>query len=66
MVRREEVQWCVREVMEGNMSDEFKKNAIDCSHKAKKAMGEGGSSDAQHIRFLIQISVSQLMDNKNI
>jgi hypothetical protein len=45
MVRREEVQWWVREVMEGNMSDEFKRNAIDWSHKAKKAMGEGGSSN---------------------
>lgn len=45
VIRREEVQRCVHEVMEGKRSEEFRKRAIALSHKAKTAMSEGGSSD---------------------
>lgn len=52
VVRREEVERCVRELMEGERSDEFKKNAVEWSHKAKKAVSEGGSSDINISDFL--------------
>ncbi|TVU08895.1 hypothetical protein EJB05_42322, partial [Eragrostis curvula] len=52
VVRREEVERCVREVMEGKRSEEFKNKAIEWSHKAKKAMAEGGSSDINISDFL--------------
>ncbi|KAL7201240.1 hypothetical protein ACSBR1_033031 [Camellia fascicularis] len=45
IVRREEIEHCVREVMEGERGKEMKRNAIKWSELAKEAVGEGGSSD---------------------
>ncbi|KAK3129712.1 hypothetical protein QOZ80_6BG0483650 [Eleusine coracana subsp. coracana] len=66
VVRSEEVERCVREVMEGERSDEFKKRAVDWSHKAKKAMSEGGSSDINISNFLSKYRGPQLMDKQDI
>ncbi|KAG2649944.1 UDP-glycosyltransferase 79-like [Panicum virgatum] len=52
VMRREEVEMCVRQVMEGEMRKEFKKRALEWSNKAKKAMGKGGSSDINISDFL--------------
>ncbi|KAL6601749.1 hypothetical protein ACP70R_044969 [Stipagrostis hirtigluma subsp. patula] len=52
VMRREDVEMCVREVMEGEMCKEFKKNALEWRNKAKKAMSEGGSSDVNISDFL--------------
>uniref|UniRef100_A0A0E0M3G9 Glycosyltransferase n=1 Tax=Oryza punctata TaxID=4537 RepID=A0A0E0M3G9_ORYPU len=52
VVRKEEVERRVREVMEGERSKEFMRNAASWSSKARSAMGEGGSSDRNIAEFL--------------
>ncbi|OEL22033.1 UDP-glycosyltransferase 74E2 [Dichanthelium oligosanthes] len=52
VTRREEVDRCVRHVMEGEMCKEFKTRALEWSKKAKKAMSKGGSSDINILDFL--------------
>ncbi|XP_062199381.1 UDP-glucosyltransferase UGT13248-like [Phragmites australis] len=52
VVRSEEVERRVREVMEGEMRKEFRKKALDWSNRARKAMSEGGSSDINISDFL--------------
>ncbi|CAN6205035.1 unnamed protein product [Urochloa humidicola] len=52
VMRREEVEVCVRQVMEGEMGKEFKMRALEWSKKAKKAMSKGGSSDINISDFL--------------
>uniref|UniRef100_J3LW05 Uncharacterized protein n=1 Tax=Oryza brachyantha TaxID=4533 RepID=J3LW05_ORYBR len=44
MVRKEEVERCIREVLEGERKAEYRKNADKWMKKAKEAMKEGGSS----------------------
>nr|AZQ26920.1 UGT74H11 [Avena strigosa] len=55
VVRREEVERCVREVMEGERSEEYVRNAVEWKEKAINAMGEGGSSDTNITEFLRQL-----------
>ncbi|XP_059655990.1 UDP-glycosyltransferase 74B1-like [Cornus florida] len=45
IVRREELVWCLKEVMEGERSDEIRRNASKWRELAKEAVSEGGSSD---------------------
>ncbi|KAL6846763.1 hypothetical protein ACP4OV_024211 [Aristida adscensionis] len=52
VMRRADVEMCVREVMEGEMCKEFKKNALEWRNKAKKAVSECGSSDVNISDFL--------------
>ncbi|TVU08900.1 hypothetical protein EJB05_42327, partial [Eragrostis curvula] len=52
VVRKEEVERCVREVMEGERSMEYRQNATGWREKAKNAVSEGGSSDKSIIKFL--------------
>lgn len=52
VVRSEEVERRVRDVMEGEMCEELKTKALEWSGKAKKAMSEGGSSDTAISNFL--------------
>ncbi|KAG1328260.1 Crocetin glucosyltransferase 2 [Cocos nucifera] len=52
LVGREEVDRCVRVVMEGEMSEEFRRNARKLAELAKKAVGEGGSSDRNITEFV--------------
>ncbi|XP_048551066.1 UDP-glucosyltransferase UGT13248-like [Triticum urartu] len=47
-LKRMEVERCIREVMDGDRKDEYKRNAAKWMQKAKDAMQEGGSSD-KHI-----------------
>jgi hypothetical protein len=51
LVRREEVERCIREVMEGERKTEFRQNAAKWMKKAKEAMQEGGSSDKNIAEF---------------
>ncbi|KAF8399320.1 hypothetical protein HHK36_015185 [Tetracentron sinense] len=44
-VGREELQLCLRKVMEGERSQEIKRNASQWRELAKEAISEGGSSD---------------------
>ncbi|CAD6218507.1 unnamed protein product [Miscanthus lutarioriparius] len=55
LVRKDEVERCIRLVMEGETSKEYRENAMGWSEKAKKAMSEGGSSDNNIMEFLSKI-----------
>ncbi|CAL5087319.1 unnamed protein product [Urochloa decumbens] len=52
VVRKEEVERCVREVMDGERSVEYRQNAATWKEKAKRAVSEGGSSDSNIVEFL--------------
>uniref|UniRef100_A0A0E0M3G7 Deoxynivalenol-UDP-glucosyltransferase n=1 Tax=Oryza punctata TaxID=4537 RepID=A0A0E0M3G7_ORYPU len=58
VVRKEELERCIREVMEGERSKEFMKNANGWKEKARNAMCEGGSSDKNIIEFIAKIGVA--------
>ncbi|KAI7983142.1 UDP-glycosyltransferase 74E2 [Camellia lanceoleosa] len=58
IVRREEIEHCVREVMEGERGKEMKRNAIKWSELAKEAVGEGGSSDRSIHEFVAKLGRS--------
>ncbi|CAL5035533.1 unnamed protein product [Urochloa decumbens] len=51
LVRREEVERCIREVMDGERKQEYMRNAAKWMQKAKEAMQEGGSSDKNIAEF---------------
>ncbi|CAL5063353.1 unnamed protein product [Urochloa decumbens] len=55
VVRSEEVERRVREVMEGEMREEFRAKALEWSDKAKKSMSEGGTSDVNISDFLSSV-----------
>ncbi|KAF0915821.1 hypothetical protein E2562_039122 [Oryza meyeriana var. granulata] len=57
VVRKEQLERCVRKVMEGDMSEEYMKNAADWKEKARIAMSEGGSSDKNIVEFLNKIGL---------
>ncbi|EER94182.1 hypothetical protein BDA96_01G252900 [Sorghum bicolor] len=52
VIRKDEVERCVRQVMDGEKSKEYMENAMNWREKAKRAMSEGGSSDRNIIEFL--------------
>lgn len=52
VVRKEEVERCLREVMDGDRSMEYQQNAAEWKEKARKAMSEGGSSHNNILEFL--------------
>lgn len=55
-LKKEEVERCIREVMDGERKDEYKKNAMNWMQKAKEAMQEGGSSDKHVAEFATKYS----------
>ncbi|KAF8701128.1 hypothetical protein HU200_033789 [Digitaria exilis] len=57
VVRKEEVERCVREVMVGEKSAEYRRNVTDWKEKAKSAMSVGGSSDNNIIQFLRKLGL---------
>jgi hypothetical protein len=50
VVRKEEVERCIREVLDGVRKEEYKKNAYSWMTKAKKAMQEGGELGQKYCR----------------
>ena len=48
LVSREEVEECISKVMDGEMKEEYRKNAEKLMKMAKEAMQEGGSSDKNY------------------
>ena len=56
LVTRDEVERCIKEVMDGDRKDEFRRNAAKWMQKAKKAMQEGGSSDKNIAEFAAKYS----------
>ncbi|XP_006664936.2 UDP-glucosyltransferase UGT13248-like [Oryza brachyantha] len=57
VVRKEELARRVREVMEGERSEEYVRNAADWKEKARTAMSEDGSSDKNIVEFLTKIGM---------
>ena len=52
IVRREELEECAKEIIEGEKGKGMRLNAIKLSELAKKAMAEGGSSDKNIDEFI--------------
>jgi UDP:flavonoid glycosyltransferase YjiC (YdhE family) len=56
LVTREEVERCIREVMDGEHKDMYRRNAAMWMHKAKEAMQKGGCSDKNIAEFATKYS----------
>ncbi|CAL5441276.1 unnamed protein product [Camellia sinensis] len=54
VVRREELEVCIREVMVGERSDEIRRNVSMWRELAKRAVSRGGSSD-QNVNKFVQV-----------
>uniref|UniRef100_A0A0D9W2M4 Glycosyltransferase n=1 Tax=Leersia perrieri TaxID=77586 RepID=A0A0D9W2M4_9ORYZ len=50
-LKREEVERCIREVMDGDRREGYRQNVIRLMNKAKETMQEGGSSDNNIAKF---------------
>ncbi|XP_050366365.1 mogroside IE synthase-like [Argentina anserina] len=55
IMRRQEIENCVREIMEGERGKEIKKNAWKWKELARKAVDEGGSSDRNIDEFIAKL-----------
>ncbi|XP_019157928.1 PREDICTED: UDP-glycosyltransferase 74B1-like isoform X1 [Ipomoea nil] len=60
IVNREELVFCLKEVMEGEMSEEIKRNARKWRELAKGAVSEGGSSDKAINEFVEHLKCSKI------
>ncbi|KAL7219515.1 hypothetical protein ACSBR2_012551 [Camellia fascicularis] len=58
IVEREEVEACLKEVMEGKRGEEIKKNSIKWMDLAKEAVSEGGTSDKDIDEFISKLTNS--------
>ncbi|XP_044465777.1 UDP-glycosyltransferase 74E2-like [Mangifera indica] len=58
IVTREEIEMCIREVMEGEKSEELRKNSKKWKELAKEAVDEGGSSDRNIEEFVAKVVCS--------
>ncbi|KAL0421303.1 UNVERIFIED_CONTAM: UDP-glycosyltransferase 74B1 [Sesamum latifolium] len=56
---REDVLFCLKEVMEGERSEEMKRNARKWRELAKRAIDEGGSSDKAIDEFVQQLKTGK-------
>ncbi|KAL6978916.1 Hexosyltransferase [Sarracenia purpurea var. burkii] len=57
VVRREEVERCIREVIEGDMVEEVRQNAKKWRELAVQAVSEGGSSDKNIDDFVVSLAI---------
>ncbi|KAL6548652.1 hypothetical protein OROGR_009073 [Orobanche gracilis] len=55
IARREEIESCIREVMEEEKGKEMKRNAIKWKDLAKEAVSEGGTSDINVDIFISKV-----------
>ncbi|KAA8550510.1 hypothetical protein F0562_002194 [Nyssa sinensis] len=56
VVRRAEVEHCIREIMDGDRGEEIKRNASKWRELAKEAVDEGGSSDRNIEEFVSKLA----------
>ncbi|KAF9624160.1 hypothetical protein IFM89_008098 [Coptis chinensis] len=56
IVKREEIEYCIKQVLEGVRSVEIRKNAIKWRNLAKEALGEGGSSEKNFDEFISKLT----------
>lgn len=55
-IQREEVERCIREVMDGDRKEDYRRSAARLMKKAKEAMHEGGRSDKNIAEFAAKYS----------
>ncbi|KAJ6931991.1 udp-glycosyltransferase 74f1 [Populus alba x Populus x berolinensis] len=55
-VTKEEVEGCIREVMEGERGNEMRRNSEKWMKLAKTAVDEGGSSDKNITEFAAELA----------
>ncbi|KAF2932952.1 hypothetical protein DAI22_04g040350 [Oryza sativa Japonica Group] len=55
-IQREEVERCIREVMDGDRKEDYRRSAARLMKKAKEAMQEGGRSDKNIAEFAAKYS----------
>ncbi|KAJ0093005.1 hypothetical protein Patl1_26894 [Pistacia atlantica] len=58
IVTREEIELCIREVMEGQRSKNIRRNSEKWKELAKEAVDEGGSSDKNIEEFVVKLVCS--------
>jgi len=56
LVTRDEVEKCIKDVMDGDTKDKYRMNATMWMQKAKEAMLNGGSSDKNITEFAAKYS----------
>ena len=56
IIRKEEIERCIREIMEGEKSAEIKQNSEKWKKLAKDAVDEGGSSDKNIDEFVAKLT----------
>nr|GMD90883.1 UDP-glycosyltransferase 74E2-like [Ipomoea batatas] len=55
-ITRQEIQMCIKQVMEGEKANEFRRNVIKWKGLTEEATSEGGSSDANIKDFIFQVA----------
>jgi hypothetical protein len=58
LVTRDKVERCIKDVMDGDSKDKYRKSATMWMQKAKAAMQNGGSSDKNITEFIAKYSLS--------
>jgi pathogen-inducible salicylic acid glucosyltransferase len=58
IVTKEEIEMCIREVIEGESGKEMKRNSMRLKELAIEAVDEGGSSDKNIEEFLAKLALS--------
>ncbi|KAK8614835.1 hypothetical protein V6N13_068624 [Hibiscus sabdariffa] len=66
MIRKEEIERCVREIMEGDRSEDIKRNAAKWKKLAIQAANHGGSSDTNIIEFIAQLTGKDLVSQPQL
>ncbi|PIA47359.1 hypothetical protein AQUCO_01400200v1 [Aquilegia coerulea] len=56
VVQREEIENCIKDVMQGGRGEELKRNAVRWKELAKEAVDEGGSSDKNIDNFIARLA----------
>lgn len=56
IIRKEEIEKCIREIMEGDKSVDIKRNSEKWKNLAKNAVDEGGSSDKHIDEFVAKLT----------
>jgi pathogen-inducible salicylic acid glucosyltransferase len=59
IARRETIESCIREILEGEKGKEIKRNASKWKELAKEAVEEGGSSDKNIDEFVANLVLSR-------
>uniref|UniRef100_A0A2P2P7X7 Glycosyltransferase n=1 Tax=Rhizophora mucronata TaxID=61149 RepID=A0A2P2P7X7_RHIMU len=66
IVSNEEIERCIREVMEGPKSQELRSNAKELKRAAREAVADGGSSDRNIQVFIDEIIGNGIQDDPTI